>query len=112
MPRYKSRRNGRHVRRLFHEELADSRRNLRGVGLQGEMSGVEEAHNRVRNVALERLSPLRQEKRVVLAPRCQEGRLVGTEILLEAGVERHVALVIPEQVELHFGGSGSAQVEG
>ena len=74
------------------------------------MPGVEEAHDRVRNVALERLGPLRQEERVVLAPYRQEGRLVGAEILLEGRVECDVALVVPEQVELQVARAGPAQV--
>ncbi len=76
-----------------------------------EMPGVEEAHDRVRNVALERLGPLRQEERVVLAPHRQEGRLVGAEVLLEGRIERDVALVVPEQIELQLGRTGPTQVE-
>ena len=37
---------------------------------------------------------------------------MGAEIGLEGRIERDVALVITEQVELHFGRSGSAHVEG
>jgi len=40
------------------------------------MPGVEEAHDRAWDVALERFGPLRQEERIVLAPHCQQGRLV------------------------------------
>src|SRR6516164_7501553 len=75
------------------------------------MTGVEEAYDRVRDVALERLGALRQEKRVVLAPHRQEGRLVGAEIVLEHRVEREVALVVPEQVELQLGCAGPSEVE-
>src|SRR5262249_54956335 len=65
------------------KEVAHRRADLRGVGLQREVAGVEEAHDRVWDVASEHLGPLRQEKRVVLAPHRQEGRLVGAKILLE-----------------------------
>ena len=52
-----------------------------GMRLQREMSGVEEAHRRVRDVALERLGARRQEEWIVLAPRRQQRRLVGAEIV-------------------------------
>ena len=47
----------------------------------------------------------RQKERIVLPPRCQEGRLVGEEITLKGRVERDVALVVPKQVELHLVGA-------
>lgn len=50
------------------KEVADCRRDLRGVGLQREMSGIEEAYDGVRDVPFERLSARRQEERIVLAP--------------------------------------------
>src|SRR5271156_5324976 len=83
------------------EEFADGRGDLRGVRLQREMAGIEEADDRVRNVALERLGARRQEERIILAPHRQEARLVGAEIFLEDRVERDVALVVAEEVELH-----------
>src|SRR5262249_10189634 len=85
------------------KEVANGRGDLRGVGFQREMPGVEEADNGVRDVALERLGARRQEERVVLAPHREERRLVSPEILLEGRVERDVALVVAEQVELHLG---------
>ena len=54
------------------QEVTDGRRDLRGVGLQREMPGLEEADDGVRDVALERLRARRQEERVVLAPHCEE----------------------------------------
>src|ERR1700691_1041472 len=71
------------------EKIADRGRNLRGVGLQRKMAGVEEAHDRSRDVALECLGAGRQEERIVLAPHRQEGRLVVAEIGLEGRVARH-----------------------
>src|SRR5262245_6777933 len=76
------------------KEIPYRRADLRGVGLQREVAGVQKAHLRVGDVAPVGLGPLRQEERVVLAPHRQEGRLVGAEILLEGGVERDVALVV------------------
>src|ERR1700722_3848460 len=54
------------------EESADCVRNLPDMGLQREMSGIEEADDRVREIALERLRSRRQEERVVLAPHREE----------------------------------------
>ena len=88
------------------EEVAHCCGNFRSVGLQREMSGIEEAHDRVRNVALERLGTRRQKERIVLAPHGQQWRLAGAEILLESRVECDVALVIAEQVELQLIGGG------
>ena len=50
--------------RFPSEKIADRGRNLRGVGYQGKMAGVEEAHDRSRDVALERLGARRQEEEV------------------------------------------------
>src|SRR5579862_4137814 len=90
------------VARSTGQEAANFGRNLRGVGFQREMSGIEEAHARLRQVALERLGTRRQEERIVLAPHREEGRLVRAEIALEGRVERDVALVVAEQVELRL----------
>ena len=38
-------------------------------------------------------------------------RLMGPEILLESRIERDVALVVAEQVELHLGHAGPGEVE-
>jgi len=88
------------------QEVADGGRDLRGMGLQREVAGVEEAHDRVRHVAPEGLSARRQKKRIVLSPHRQEARFVGPEIALESRVERDVALVVSEQVELKLGRAG------
>ena len=52
--------------------------------LQREVSGVEEAHDRFRNVAFEGLGARRQEEGIVLAPYCQERRPVRAEVILES----------------------------
>jgi hypothetical protein len=72
---------------------------------------AEEAHLSVSNVTLERLGALRKEKRIVLAPRCQKRRLVLAKIGLEFGIQRDVALVVAEEVELHFICTGTSQIE-
>ena len=92
-------------------EVANGRRNLGSVRLQREMPGVEEADKGVRDVVLERLGPLRHEDWIVLSPHRQEGRLVGSKVLLECRIERDVAFVVPEQVELKVSRAGTTQVE-
>src|SRR6266567_205041 len=93
------------------QEIADCHSDLVTVRLEGEMAGVEEADVSVWNVTLERLGARRQEKRVVLAPSCQKRRLMLAKIGLEFGIERDVALVVPEQVELHFISARSCEIE-
>ena len=65
----------------------------------------------VRDVAPEGFGAGRQEERIVLAPHRQERRLVGAEIVLEGRIERDVALVVAEQIELHLVGAGPRQIE-
>src|SRR5947207_168980 len=81
-------RSGRRIAQSAGKEVTDGGRDLRGVGLQREMPGVEEADDGVRDVALERLGTRRQEEGVVPSPDRQERRLVSPEILLEGRVER------------------------
>src|SRR3546814_12790569 len=96
-------RSGRHggsVGGSVCQEVSDARRNLAGMRLEREVTRVEERHRRVGIVAFERLRSRRQEERIVLAPDRQEWRLVGAEILLESRVERDVAFIVAEKVEL------------
>src|SRR2546426_300537 len=64
------------------------------------MAGVEEPYLSVVVVALERLGARRQEEGVVLAPYRQQRRPVRAEVFLERRVQRDIAGVIEEQVEL------------
>src|SRR6266446_6996973 len=90
-----------------NEELTDRCRDLGSMRFQSEVPGVKEAHICVRYVAFECLRTSRQEERIVLAPHCQKRRLVLAKIGLEFGIQRDVALVVAEQVELHFIGARS-----
>src|SRR5882757_224353 len=92
------------------QEIADGSRDFGGVGFQREMAGVEEAYRGVWNIALERFGAGRQEERIVLAPHRQEQRIVGAEIILEGRVERDVALVVAEQIELHLIGARPREI--
>src|SRR5579871_864154 len=93
------------------QELPDRFSNLLRVGFQRKVAGVEEADHRMRNVALERLRAGRKEERIVLAPDREERRLVGAEVILEGRIERDIALVIAEQVELDVVGARTRQIE-
>src|SRR5262249_17500059 len=98
---------GRHT----SEELSDRRGDLVQVCFERKMAGVEEAHICVRYVALECLGARRQEKRIVLAPSRQKRRFMLAKISLEFGIQRDVALVVAEQVELDFVGARSREIE-
>ena len=65
------------------QEIADALSDLSGMRFQGEVTGVEEAYNRIRIVSLERLGARRHKERVVLAPHRQKRRLVRAEVFLE-----------------------------
>src|SRR6188508_426857 len=92
------------------QEIADRRRNFRGMCLQREVTGVEEADDGARNVALEGFGAGRQEEGIVLAPYCKERRLVGAEIGLEGRIKRYVALIVAKQIELQLSRAGPGQI--
>src|SRR5262245_8175605 len=94
---------------LWREEVADRRRDLRGVCFQREVPRVEEADDRTRNVALERLGARRQEERVVPAPHRQQRRPVRAEIFVELRVQRDIAGVVEEEVELDLVVAGTSE---
>jgi hypothetical protein len=81
------------------------------MSLEREVARVEELDRRTGNVASERLGSLGQEEGIVLSPCCKEAWLVRAEIILESWVERDVALVVAEQIQLDFVGAGSGQIE-
>src|SRR5262245_34073706 len=93
------------------KESPDRRRDLVAVCLECKVAGVEEAYISVWNVTFKRLGARRQEERVVLAPRCQKWRPMFAKIGLEFGIQREVALVVAEQVKLHFIGARSCEIE-
>jgi hypothetical protein len=81
------------------------------VRLESEVASVEEAHVSIWNVTLERFGARRKEKWVVLAPGCKKARFVLAKIGLEFGIQRYVALVVPEEVELYFISARSCEIE-
>src|SRR4029077_14212181 len=87
---------------LACQEVADDRRDLGSLALEGEVAGIEQVDLGVRIVAFEGLGPGGQEERVVLAPNRKKRRLPGADVFLEFGIERDIALVVAEQIELDF----------
>lgn len=86
----------------------DGRGDVDDVGLEGEVPGIEEFHRRIRAVAQERACTRGDKEFVVFAGDRQQGRSGRTEVGLEGRVERDVARVVEEQVELVSARSGRA----
>src|SRR5215467_2667567 len=89
-------------RQFAGEEVADDDRDLWSPAFKREMTGFEQMDLGIRIVLPECLGSGGQEKWIVLAPHGQQRRPLGPEILLEFGIERDVALVVAEQIELDF----------
>src|SRR5271167_2795839 len=66
------------------------------------MSGIEELNPGVRQVLSKCLGSRGNEKRIILAPDREQGRLRFAEILLEFRIEFYVRRIIQEQVELNL----------
>ncbi len=94
---------------LAGQEVADDRRDLRALAFQRKMAGVEQMDFGVRVVVFEGLSAGRQEERIVLAPYREERGPPGPDVLLKFGIERDIALVVAEQIELDLVISGSGE---
>ena len=80
------------------------------MGLEGEVTGVDETNVGVGDVALEGFGPGRQEERIVPALHREQSRPARAEVLLERRVERHVARVVEEQVELDLVGAAACEI--
>ena len=93
------------------KEVANGSRNLLRMSFKREVARVEKTNRRSWNVAFESLGPCWQEKRIVLAPRRKEQRFLFAEVLLEGRIERDVALVIAEEVQLNFVGAGTGEIK-
>src|SRR5262249_21313193 len=81
------------------------------VSFKREVASVEEMNGRTGNIAFERLGTRRQEERIVPSPCRKEAWLVHPKIILKSWVERDVALVVAEQVELDFVGARTGQIK-
>src|SRR5262249_6751557 len=92
------------------QDIADTFGDLTGMRFQREMAHVEDADHSPRTIALERLGAGREKQRIILAPGGQKQRLMLAEILLECRIQRHVALVVAEQIELDFISARTSQI--
>src|ERR1700761_8485816 len=64
------------------------------------MARIKKMYLRIRNVAFERLNSSGQEIGIIASPHGKQRRCVPPEILLELGIEGHVARIVEEEVEL------------
>src|ERR1700733_14507844 len=79
--------------------------------LQREVAGIKKADIRLRNVFFECIRARRQKERIMLAPNGKQPRLVRAEVILESGVQRDVALIVAEEIQLHVIRSGTSEIE-
>src|SRR5215510_7114244 len=93
-------RSERNLAHAASEEIANDRRDLRATTLQSKMAGIEQMDFRLWVVAFERFRASRQKERIVLAPHRKKRRLLCTKVVLEFWVERDVALIVSEQIQL------------
>src|SRR5437764_3629923 len=100
------------LRRFACEKIADDGCDLWCVTFEREMAGLEQMNFGVRIVALERLRAGRQKERIVLAPHRKKRRPASANVVLEFGIERDVALIIAEQIELNLVIAGAGEQRG
>src|SRR5262249_47659991 len=81
------------------------------MSFKREVASIEEMNGRTGNVAFERLGTRRQKERIVLSPCRKEAWLLRPKIILESWVERDIALVVAEQVQLDFVGARTSQIK-
>src|SRR5678815_1374779 len=85
---------------MLAKELSYQLGDLVAIRFQGEVAGVEQTVFQRLQVALVSLGPGGREDLVVLPPGDQHRRLVLAEVLLPRRVQRRIAAVAEEQVEL------------
>src|SRR5476651_2388458 len=93
------------------EYLMNPPGNMRGVGFQGEVAGVEQLHHGVGVIAFVGMGARRDEEGIVLAPDHQRRHLRGLEKRLERRVQRQVVAVVEEQVQLDLVIAGALHQE-
>ena len=99
-------------RQFAGEEVADNDCDLWSLAFEREMTRFEQMDLGIRIVLPECFGASGQEKRIILAPDGEQWRPLRTEILLEFGIERDIALVVAEQIELDLVIAGSGKERG
>jgi hypothetical protein len=84
------------------EKIADGAGNLMEMRLEREVAGIVKMHFRARHVALEGLCARRNEGLIILAPNEENRRAGAAEVFLDFGIERDIAAIVHQQIELNF----------
>jgi len=98
-------------RRRSSNEITNGRGNFRAMRLKREVTRIQEANVRTRNIAPVGFGPWGQEEWIVAPPDREQRRLTITEVGLEFGIEFDVTGIVEQQVELRFVRSWACQVE-
>jgi len=70
--------------------------------LEREVAGIVKMHFRARHIALEGLCARRNEGLIILAPNEENRRAGAAEVFLDFGIERDIAAIVHQQIELNF----------
>src|SRR5690242_19134738 len=100
------------LRQFASEKVADDRGDLGRMAFQREVAGLEQVNLGIRIVALVGVRAGGQEKWIVLAPDREKRRPAGADVVLEFGIERDIALIIAEQIELDLVVAGAGEQRG
>ena len=92
------------------KEVADRPRDLLSVGLEREVARVEKPNVRIRNSRLNASAPAGRKNGSLLPHTARNFGLFVRKYVLECRIKRDVALVIAEQIQLNFVGSGARQI--
>src|SRR5580692_3206871 len=87
---------------LTKEEICDPLRDDAGPGLKRKVSCVDEQHLGIGLIALESSSTRWKEERIPLTPDREHRRPVLTEVLLPNWIERNIAAIVVNQIELYL----------
>src|SRR5262245_12996238 len=96
---------------LGRDEVADHRCDLCRMRFQREVPSVIKMHLRLGKIPLERFGAGWKKEGIILSPDSQQWWLIFAEIFLELRIERHIACIIPKEIELHFVSVGTSQVK-
>src|SRR5262249_6287879 len=89
-------------RHMLAEQISQVRSDFIAIRFQSEVASVEQVELQRLQVAFVRLCPLSRKDLVVPAPDDQHRGLVLAEIRLPLRIQRRIAAVTQEQVELYF----------
>ena len=76
------------------------------MGFQCKVTGIEQMYFRLRQVLLIGLRTGREERRMMPPPNRKQRRPMFAEIGVEGGVQRYVATIVEDEIELDFLSAG------